>query len=182
MGIKADNGKTFKSGMNKAMTIINDALFNAMLNASVSMLVDAESRREYHNLTGNTLTSYSIGLYKDKSLVRIIDIMDVDSLDKPTRRKLTYGNGVVGVLDYDSGRLVYVKRYKLVKTDQRYGYETSRKFLESYKPKELGFTAVMCTGTEYSEILEKAKGLNVLTETSNLSSRILYRELKRIKV
>ena len=40
---------------------------------------------------------------------------------------------------------------------------------------------VMCTGTEYSEFLEKNKGLNVLTETFMIAPRTVVTNLKPIR-
>nr|DAV38592.1 MAG TPA: hypothetical protein [Caudoviricetes sp.] len=177
------NAKLFDEGMRKARKLITQQIVECLTRSAYALLVDAETAKEYHNLTGNTLTSYAVGIYANGTLKRIVSMYDADNVAKPTSVKLSRGDGkgVVIVEDYDSGRFIPVKRGYLTDTDGGYGLATSKSFLSSYKPSNRGFSMVMCTGTEYSEFLEKNKGLNVLTETFMIAPRTVVTNLKPIR-
>ena len=181
MGTKTKNAARFDLGISMAKKIIDTKILEYITSSAMDMLVDAEIQKEYHNLTGNTLTSYSVGIYKDSSLLRIINISEVDDLKSPTSKKLGRKNGICTIEDYDTGSVVGVRANSFLDTDGDYGYNTASNFLKSYSPPVKGWTAVMCTGTEYSDFLEITKGLNVLSETAMLSPRIVLQNLKPIK-
>lgn len=176
-----DNRKALDKGFGTFKSMMRTQMLDCLTRSAYALLVDAETSKEYHNLTGNTLTSYMVGIYENGKLRRIVSILEADALRKPTSRKLTSGKGIAIVEDYDSGRFIPVKRYKLVDTDEDYGYNTSKRFLASYRPSVTkGFGIVMCTGTEYSEYLEASKRLNTLTGTFQIAPRTLLQNLKPI--
>lgn len=114
--------------------------------------------KEFSDVTGNTVTSYSYGIYYKGSLVSY-----GDSNKKPAIRvKLTNGENFSGTA-YDGNEIEYFKAK--VKTDQGYGNDTAFEFLSSYRPKGKGFSVVITTGTEYSAYLENVRELNVLSES-----------------
>lgn len=175
------NVKVFSEGISKAKKMIDDKIVEALIRAAKELILDAEFEKEYNNLTGNTLTSYAVGIYSKWSLRAIISIYDVDSgIDRPTRTKLSNKKGYQKVIHYDTGDEIYVKTDSFEKTSAEYGHDTSEEFLRGYIPDNGGYVIVMCTGTEYSGILEYG-GLNVLTETFIKSPRIFFSNLKRIK-
>lgn len=177
------NRKAFKAGLRKLAGIKASLFLGILTNASYQLLVDAETSKEFHNLTGNTLTSFMVGIYLDGALKRTVSMPEADEVQMPKRPKLSRGNGIghLYVEDYDSGRRLFIRKSGLMQTDGDYGYNTSRKFLQSYKPKiAKGYSIVMCTGTEYSEYLESSKKLNVLSETFTISPKALYNNLKPI--
>lgn len=178
-----NNASETAKAKKRLKNILTAQMLECLTDAAYSLLVNAETSKEYHNLTGNTLTSYMVGIYENGKLRRIVSMYQADALSKPTSKKLSRGSGkgVIMVEDYDSGRIIPVKRYKLLDTDEGYGYDTSKSFLFSYKPSvQKGFSLVMCTGTEYSEYLESVKGLNTLTETFQISHKALLSNLKPI--
>lgn len=178
-----NNSDAINDGWRVFDALKRNQMLDALTHTAYSLLVHAETSKEFHNLTGNTLTSYMVGIYENGKLIRVVSMYDADSVEKPTSRKLSRGNGVgvIRVEDYDSGRFIAVKKYSLVNTDEGYGYDTSKRFLAGYAPNmRKGYGFVMCTGTEYSEYLENSKRLNVLTETFTSSSKSFMSNLKPI--
>lgn len=178
---KTRNINTFDKGIRIAKDKIKRLILDKLKKVAEDLILDAEFAQGYNNLTGNTLTSYAVGIYYQYKLEEYIDIFEVDSgIDKPTSPKLTTGNGWVSVTHYDTGERVSVNRRTLDRTDEDYGFNTSREFLYDYTPDNGGFVIVMCTGTEYSAVLEHG-GLNVLTDTFQFSPRAFLSNLRKIK-
>lgn len=177
------NTKALNNGFKKFKKLMDAQIMEILTNASYKLLVDAEFSKEFHNLTGNTITSYMVGIFKRGKLARTVALKDMDRLPNPTRRKLSYRkDGVVIVEEYMTGRDRVVMLNELVETDKMYGYTTAKRFLIGYKPEVYkGYGIVMCTGTEYSGYLEDVIGLNVLTETFEISPRVLAQSLRPIE-
>lgn len=179
-----NNAEVLRKGFAKGLKLIEETLIASLVDAAYKLLVQAESNKEYHNLTGNTLTSYMVGVYAGGSLRRIVTMYDADTdIDRPKRGKLYRGNGrgVVYVEDYDSGRWVHVRKSNLIETDRNYGENTSRNFLREHKVGKDKIGLVMCTGTEYSELLETVKRLDVLTHTFDDSRGIINNCWRKIE-
>lgn len=178
-----NNLAIFDKGMRKLELLMQGQLISALEKIAARLLLHAELARTYHSLTGNTLTSYMVGLYADSKLFSTISITDVDNLKSPTRNKLTNGEGFVKSFeDYDTGRMVTVRRENLIKTDEGYGKDTARNFLSSFTPSTRGYSLVFTTGTEYSEFLQKVKGFNILTDTFIVTPDIALAELRSTKL
>jgi len=176
------NNDVLDTGFAKGLSLIRQTIVGSLTEAAYKLLLTAEWEKEYHNLTGNTFTSYMVGIYYNRSLVRIISVYDADlSLRRPVRGKLWRGSGIgtIYVEDYDSGKMVPVKKYRLIDTDKDYGENTSRNFLRSYRPSD-DIEFVMCTGTEYSQLLETVRHLDVLTGTFMEAPKIINNSWKRI--
>ena len=153
------NEKAIREGMAKANAMIAERVSVALLTMGEQLLSDAEISAEYHNLTGNTLTSLAFGLYDNFMLKEIILL---DNGKPAIRRKLVKGEVVGDFLDYD-GNLRHSFTAD-VDTDGGWGTSTSYQFLRAYKPLKPQ-SIVITTGTEYSEYLEQELGLNVLSDT-----------------
>lgn len=153
------NEKAFRDGMAKANIMIAERLSMGLLSLGEWLLNDAEVSAEYHNLTGNTLTSLAFGMYDNFMLKEIILL---DSGKPAIRRKLVKGEVISDFVDYDGNLRPYFKGE--VDTDGGWGTSTSYRFLRDYKPPK-PLSIVVTTGTEYSEFLEQELGLNVLTDT-----------------
>lgn len=164
-----------KSDYHKRMNkIIGDKLYPMFRQASINLLMSALNDKAHGDLTGNTLTSFTAGIYKDGTLQDVVNIVDVASIDSPEYTKLSNDMGVVSINRYDNGELVNVDTSKLIDTDNRYGFDTAKSFLSGYRPRfSKGWSLVITTGTEYSEFLEEVRHLNVLTETFLWSDNIL---------
>ena len=179
-----NNLAIFDKGIEKMNTMIFNQIIIALQKVAAKLLLHAELARTYHSLTGNTLTSYMVGIYVDDRLFNTMSVMDVDNLKSPTRNKITQGERYVvpWFEDYDTGRIVTVRRENLIKTDEGYGADTSREFLHSFTPSTKGFSLVFTTGTEYSEFLQKVKGFNILTDTFIVTPDIALAELRSTKL
>lgn len=179
---RRSNIDVFNRGIKSAKTLIKDNIIKRLKDAAEDLIKDAEFAQEYHNLTGNTLTSYAVGIYFQYSLVAIVTIRDVDGdTYKPTGPKLSKGGGWVEVEQFGTGEKVFANTKTFEKTDMDYGYNTSHEFIQNYVPENGGFVIMMCTGTEYSSTLEYL-GLNVLTETFQLSPRAFLSNLQKIRL
>lgn len=164
----ANNKAALDKGFKKAKAIIDNHILKQLVNFARMLIDDGVATASYHNLTGNTLTSLAVGIYYKGNLRTVLLAKDEEYLKPPTEHKLSKGDGkgVWHVKDYDTGRIVKIPRFRLMETDEKYGFETSISFLKSYKsPSESRFGLVMCTGTEYSTYLEAVKDYNVLSTT-----------------
>lgn len=159
-----------------AMDKINLVIYDGLIKTCRDMLSNAKIKAAYHNLTGNTLTSITCGIYKEGKLKQIVNIREAEHLKDPTRKKLSSDmSRGVRFEDYDSGEEVFISKKilssRFMQTDMDYGYNTARRFLRTYVPKSKN-CVVMTTGTEYSTFIENTKKLNVLTETQLESPQI----------
>ncbi len=109
--------------------------------------------------TGNTITSYAIGLYLDG---KFSYYYSNDGIKPPVRVKLKKGEKVLLSPDWGGRTRAFTGS---VDTDGGYGEEFSYKFLQSYQSKTKGIELVMCSGTEYSSYIETVMKGNVLTST-----------------
>lgn len=172
----------FEDAMAKVKESLNRKILDTLTNVAADLILDAEFEKEFNNLTGNTLTSYAAGIYVDRKLKRWVNIFNVDyDIDMPTTKKLSNKEGYQMVVHYDTNELIPVKTSTFIDTSDEYGYESSERFLKSYTPEKDGYAIVMCTGTEYSAILEFG-GLNVLTETFMKSPQLFLGNLRKIKL
>lgn len=174
----------FKECRERFSRIKNTLMRQVFISSAYELMKDAVKSNEAI-LTGNTLTSFVIGLYENGRLYKIIDAYDIPNIQPPTRKKITKGEGRRGVLvltRYKSYQKSIVRTDEFVKTSDEYGEDTARRFLLSFKNGMKGFSMVMATGTEYSEYLESAIKLNVLQETYDYTESIFKRHLKNIKL
>ena len=178
---RMSNDAVFKAAKRRIWDLVWPNLYEALVSLAHELIQSAEFVKGYKNLTGNTLTSYAVGIYKDGALIEIIQN---SNLRPPVRVKLTRGEVWEDFRDYDGNfRKWFVG---IVETDRGWGDETSINFLTSYDPPFRGSKTgiVMCTGTEYSEFLEM-QGANVLTATKKefeaFGESMLVRNLRPIK-
>lgn len=129
---------------------------------------------EYRNLTGNTLTSYSYGIYLKGSL----QLINYFSGSNSVRRKLRKGEIVKDFIDYDGNERRFYKG--TIDTDGDYGVNTASLFLQTYKPKGK-YSMIFTTGTEYSAYLENVRDLNVLTEGFEYTKDAFLKSFKPIR-
>jgi hypothetical protein len=170
-----DNNKAMDAGERKLKKAVYEYFLRHLRDYCMTLFASADAAREYRNLTGNTFTSYACGIYYDGVLKDAL--FSADYKRPPVRVKLSGGEVFSGDT-YDGNRATFKAT---VDTDGRYGKDTSMRFLRQYSPKvSRGFEVVMCTGTEYSTILENKKGLNVLTNTFLYSRALFFRNLRRI--
>ena len=171
-----NNPKSFDAGIQKMTRIKHEHFIKCLQAYCDSLFRSADAQRQYRNLTGNTFVSYSCGIYIDGTLREIL--LSSDYKKPPIRVKLAKGEVFSGK-DYDG---TFRRKYKAnIETDRGLGVDTSLRFLRQHKPNVTkGYDVVMCTGTEYSEYIEKVRHINVLTNTYLMSSGLIAANLKPI--
>lgn len=163
--------KAFKDYMSDQLLFL--PMFENLANQLIN---DALIKREFLSFTGNTLTSYSCGLYFNNTLEYFISTSQ--DMRPPVRVKLANGEYVHLEEPYEG---LPRNQRGLVPTDGKYGWESALEFLKNFKfSKNYPVALVMTTGTEYSEYLEEARGLNVLTDTYLHARQILSTNIKSI--
>lgn len=151
------NEKAIRDGIKKANAMIEQRVYATLYRVGMYYLQHAIDNKTYNNLTGNTITSTSFGIYKNFKLTDIVFV----SMKEAIRVKLIKGETVVNFLDYDGS--VRERFTAPIDTDGFYGKDFSIDFLYQYKP-EYATCIVWTTGTEYSDMLEDK--WNVLEETA----------------
>lgn len=170
------NEKVLEEGKIKMDRIIYKHIYDTLVNVCDALLKDACDKKEYNGFTGNTQTSYSCGLYIDGVLSYYAN---QDRWNKTPIRLKVPKDEVVFLPDPYEGKPRKVKG--IVEVNNMYGKDTAFSFISSYKAPKKGFVIVMCTGTEYSEYIEKKRGLNVLSDTYQETRKILFSKIKPIK-
>lgn len=173
--MRIDNAKVLENGFAKGLRMIEDTIYNSLMDAAEKILVRVASNRQFIGFTGNTQTSYMAGVYQNGSLVGIVNQKNWS--DAPRRAKVRKGSVVFLSNPYE-GRPRAVKG--MVDVGDNYGIETSIKFLQGYKANPKGFSLVVTTGTEYSVYIEQAMNLDVLTNTYMNAADIINRSWRKI--
>ena len=178
-----DINKVLEEGFKKARMLMYQAVWEAMRECAIKFVKEAIEAYNGGNLTGNTITSISAGLYEQgMPQPELISAREVSTLGAPIRRKLRKGETFVGE-DYDgrerSGFIADIE------TDGGSGEDTAFHILESYKlPAGCMFGIVVTTGTEYSEYLTTNKKLDydLLISAYKKAPNIAQLEWKKIKL
>lgn len=170
-----DNAKILENGFAKGLRMIEDVLFNSLANAADALLVRAATNRQFIGFTGNTQTSYAVGVYVNGGLSHVS--VQHNWSEPPRRMKVRKGK-VVFMGDPYEGQPRAVKGQ--VDIVENHGLTLSLKQLEEYKAPKKGLALMMTTGTEYSVYIEQAMSLDVLTNTFKDAARIIDRNWKKI--
>ena len=174
--MRIDNAKVLENGFAKALEIIQDTIFNSLMDAAEKILVRVASNRQFIGFTGNTQTSYMAGVYQNG---RLAGVVNQKNWNEPPRRGKVRKGRVVFLSNPYEGRPRAVKGQVDISDD--YGAQTSIKFLESYnKAPNKGFALVVTTGTEYSVYIEQNQQLDVLTNTYMQAADIINRSWRKI--
>lgn len=106
-----DNAKVLEEGKKKLGNIIDGYLLDRITEIGIRLLKDGVISAQYHNVTGNTLTSLAVGIYYKGGLSRVITAVVTQGLKNATRPKLSRGDGigVIMVRSYESGKLIPIK-------------------------------------------------------------------------
>lgn len=152
-----ENSIAIDKGYKKANEYILKYFFQRCNDFGIHLLQEIEASRTFLDFTGNTITSISFGLYLNNKLTDIKFL----SKGKPLMPKVKKGETVILDETYD-GR-TNIKVIGGIDLSTAYGEELSIKTLNALRPKG-GNGIIVTTGTEYSEILERERGLNVITE------------------
>lgn len=151
-------------GSQRAKEMIARHVLNVILvPAAKELIKDATQGRITigHNMTGNTVNSYAVGVYVKGSLVWIET--SSRSIPNPLRRKLGKGERYyAGEWRWD-GEIQKHTFTAQVSTNGTMEAERSIAFLQSYKPLPKGWAMVMCNGVEYATFQENEMNIDVLT-------------------
>lgn len=168
------NERVLEKGLEKAREIAFNHVRDSLIKSCEALVNDAVSsyKSPIGPFTGNTITSYAIGLFLDGHLSYYYSN---DGIKPPVRVKLKKGESARLSPDWGGRSRSFTGA---VDTDGGYGEEFSRRFLSSYKAVKNGMELVMTSGTEYSTYIETAMRGNVLTDTFKKAGDVLRNNLK----
>ena len=148
----------------------------AMLhNTAIELMEMYSDLKSYHDVTGNLLNSFAIGIYTDGKLVDIVDSNNVGR-DEPTRRTLAKGEKYEFQTYYDgspvrhvmpNGKSVsspYVGEYGKGGQD---GRMAARRSLAQRHPKAK-YALIVVVAAAYASYVENKKGHIVLARVSDM--------------
>lgn len=162
------NDSVLRKGARKAAEIIDRHIVNNILvPASRELIREAIEGRVTlgHNMTGNTVNSYAVGVFSKGALVCIET--PEGQIPGPLRRKLNAGERFrAGDQRWDGD--LQQKTFKgKVSTNGTTESERNIAFINSYKAISKGWELVVCNGVEYALYQEAEMGIDVLTKHYN---------------
>lgn len=173
--MKNDNAKILENGFAKGYRMIEDVIYNSLIDAADRLLVRVSTNRQFVGFTGNTQTSYMAGIYYNG---RLSGVVYQHNWNEPTRRmKVRLGKTVYLANPYEGNPRAVTGQ---VNIGENHGIQTSIKFLEGYSAPKKGMCLVVTTGTEYSEYIEQVRNLDVLTNTWKDAERIINQNWRKI--
>lgn len=158
------NEAALRVGSQRAREIIARHVLNVILvPAAKGIIKDATQGRISigHNMTGNTVNSYAVGIYVKGQLVHIET--SSGSIPRPLRRKLSRGERFYAGSQRWDGDVQKGTFTAQVSTNGTTEAERSIAFIQSYKPSPKGWTLVVCNGVEYATYQENEMQIDVLT-------------------
>lgn len=144
----------FEAGIKKAKLIRQNTVLEGLRLFMESCVDYAYKNHEFRNLTFNTQDSYGGAVYFKGKM---------------------YGSHYFLEQKAEKGTI-----NMQIKTDGQFGHEKSLDFLRSYRPQS-EFAICVTTGTEYSQFLERVRGLDVLTGTFEFAKDEFFKSFKPIK-
>ncbi len=168
-----DNSAALRKGTAKARKIIDDHIYLILTNIAKKLLQDATNGRIFlgHNMTGNTVNSYAVGVYKRG----VLDFMMTSSqgIPKPLRRKLGYHQRFYAGDQRWDGETQQHTFTAQVGTNGSTEAERSIAFIQSYQASPKGWTIVLCNGVEYASFQESMMDIDVLTANFDAAKMLL---------
>lgn len=158
-----NNAAELQRGTAKARAIIDDYIYLLFTSAAKNLLEDATNGRINlgHNMTGNTVNAYAVGVYHKDKLVFMTT--SSQGIPKPLRRKLGKGQRYYAGQQRWDGDIQGNTFTAQVDTNGSMEAQRSIAFLQSYKPQTKDWTIVVCNGVEYAAYQESAMQIDVLT-------------------
>lgn len=142
-------------------------------NVALELMEEYEYTRTYHDVTGNMLNSFAVGIYNNGKLVEIIDASTVNR-EPPTRKTLRKGERY-NLSAYYDGKPVKEVREDGKSTTRPYigeyghggqdGRMAARRSLQHRHPSGR-FALLAVVATEYATFVQNKKGHDVLTALS----------------
>ena len=159
-----DNSAALQMGTRRAKEIMARHVLNQILIPAAKELIQdaAQGRiRLGHNMTGNTVNSYAVGVYVKGQLVHIET--SSKSISRPLRRKLGKGQKFYAGSQRWDGEMQEHTFTAEVSTNGTTEAERSIAFIQSYKASDKGWELVVCNGVEYGTFQENQMQIDVLT-------------------
>lgn len=159
-----DNSAALRAGGQKAKDIIARHVLNAMLIPFAKDVLDKTVQwriQNGHNMTGNTINAYAVGVYVRGQLVWMQT--PSGTIPGPLQRKLGKRQ------KFHSGRQRWDEEWQKhpfkgkVATNGGLEPDRSVAFLRSYKAVSDGWEIVVCNGVEYAAFQENMMKIDVLT-------------------
>lgn len=164
------NNITVQNTLKLARTQIFESLVRKCFAIGIELIRYAIKTKRFSGFTGNTQTSFAIGVYFDGQL-RAYETGE--SFQRaPLRRKIRFGKTVYLRRPYE-GRSRVVRGS--VETTNEFGAETSVRFLKMFKPRiTKGVSMCMTVGTEYAEYIALRTGASVLSDARLRSEELVW--------
>lgn len=170
------NKQVLDKGFAKGLSMIEKVILDSLRESCMELLKQVARNRDFSGFTGQTQTSYMGGLYLNGKLLALFN--QRNWLERPRRSKIPLGKTVHLDNPYEGA-----PRSKTgeVDIDDPSGTSLSTSILKEYKAPKKGMAIVITTGTEYSELLEAVKHLDVLTRTFMDAPDIINKNWKKIE-
>lgn len=159
-----DNTAALRAGTAKAKELIREHILNQIFIPAAKDLIQAATQGRIsfgHNMTGNTINSYAVGVYVKGQLVHIET--SAGSIPNPLRRKLGRGQRFYAGSQRWDGETQEHTFTAQVGSNGTMEAERSIAFLQSNKPLPNGYALVACNGVEYATYQENEMNIDVLT-------------------
>lgn len=169
------NKSVLDKGFEKGFQLIEDVIVESLRASCIGLLKEVQNHRTFHGFTGQTQTSYMGGLYVNGKLRVLFN--ERNWLERPRRSKVPKGKFVFLERPYEGGARGGIGAVDIIDPS---GTNLSTKILMQYEAPQKGFAIVITTGTEYSEYIESAHHLDVLTGTYMAAADIIDKNWKKI--
>lgn len=160
------NAAALQRGSQMAKDIIARHMLNVTLVPAAKEFIQAATQGRIfagHNMTGNTVNSYAVGVYVKGQLVHMET--SAGSIPRPLRSKLGKGQRFyAGSQRWDEEVQEHTFTAQ-VGSNGATEAERSIAFLQSYKPSPNGWVLVVCNGVEYATYQENEMQIDVLTSS-----------------
>ena len=158
------NTAALRAGTAKAKKLIEDHIVNQILIPMANDALDHVVRKRIsdgHNMTGNTVNSYAVGVYSKGNLVFMMS--SSDGIPHPLRRKLSKGEIFQAGRQRWDGTIQETTFRAEVSTNGSMEAERSIAFIKSFRPSTKSWVLVVCNGVEYASYQESQMNIDVLT-------------------
>lgn len=164
------NSAALALGSARAREIIARHILNSILVPLADDALDYATRlriKEGHNMTGNTVNAYAVGVYVKGKLAYVAT--SAGRVPKPLRAKLTKGSKPKRTTAYFAGEMRWEGEEQLrtfmaeVQTNNATEADRSVKFLREYQANPGGWALVVCNGVEYADYQENLMQIDTLT-------------------
>lgn len=146
------------------------SIINKLSAVAYEMVSVYASTKDYHDVTGNLLNSFAVGIYHKGKLVKIVDANDVGR-EPPTRRSLAKGERYDLVYYYSGKQAVQVKSNGKLRTRAyvgeygtggKDGVNIARRSLAQRHPNGT-YALIAVVAMEYAKFVQNKRNHDVIT-------------------